>query len=153
MAFMLTSAAFKSGGAIPSRYTCDGDNISPSLSWSGLPADARSFALICADPDAPAGTWYHWGVYDIPAETTNLPEAYPAAGRGAVKQALNDFRHRRYDGPCPPHGHGTHHYHFKLYVLDTASLALNRDADCRAVETAAQAHALGRAELVGTYGR
>jgi hypothetical protein len=83
----------------------------------------------------------------------NLPEAYPAAGRGAVKQALNDFRRRRYDGPCPPHGHGTHHYHFKLYALGTASLALNRDADCRAVEAAAQAHALGRAELVGTYGR
>lgn len=153
MAFMLTSTAFKSSGAIPSRYTCDGDNISPSLSWSGLPTDARSFALICADPDAPAGTWYHWGVYDIPAETMNLPEAYPAAGRGAVKQALNDFRRRRYDGPCPPHGHGTHHYHFKLYALGTASLALNRDADCRAVEAAAQAHALGRAELVGTYGR
>jgi Raf kinase inhibitor-like YbhB/YbcL family protein len=153
MAFTLMSPAFAPGGTIPSRYTCDGNNVSPVLSWSEVPASAQSFALVCADPDAPAGTWYHWAVYDLPAGTTSLPEAYPPAGRSAGKQARNDFKRQRYDGPCPPRGHGRHHYHFKLYALDTASLALKRDADCRAVEAAAETHALGRAELVGFYGR
>ena len=152
MAMTLTSLAFKSGGATPARHTCDGDNVSPSLTWSGAPAGTQGFAMVCADPDAPAGTWYHWAVYDIAPNTTALAAAY-AAGPGAEKQALNDFRRRRYDGPCPPHGHGKHHYHFALYALDTVALGLKRDAHCRDVEAAARSRALARAELVGLYGR
>lgn len=152
MAFTLMSPAFKSGSVIPARHSCDGDNISPALAWSGAPSGTRGFALVCEDPDAPAGAWYHWAIYDIAPGASALAEGY-AGGRGSEKQALNDFRRRKYDGPCPPHGHGKHHYRFTLYALDTAELGVKRDAHCRDVEAAARAHALARAELVGLYAR
>jgi len=151
MTFVLMSASFAAGGAVPRQYTCDGKNVSPPLAWSGAPAGTRSLALICDDPDAPGGVWYHWAIYDIPSETSALPEAFkPGPG---VQQGLNDFRRKRYDGPCPPRAHGQHHYRFKLYALSTAPLPLKGDPHCREVERAALQHVLGRAELTAVYAR
>jgi hypothetical protein len=151
MTFVLTSTAFAAGGPVPRQYTCDGKNISPPLSWSGAPPGTRSFALICDDPDAPGGTWFHWALHGIPAETNGLPEALrPAAG---MKHGINDFGRKRYDGPCPPRGHGPHHYRFRLYALSVGTLEARDDAQCRDVERAARAHALATAELAGLYAR
>ncbi len=148
----LTSNAFTRGGLIPTRFTCDGANISPPLAWSGAAADTRSFAIVCSDPDAPSTVWYHWAIYDIPADVTSLPEHYPADAPGPP-QALNNFRKRGYGGPCPPRGHGRHHYHFKLFALNVDRLGVGPTANCRDVEKAAQAHAIATAELVGVYSR
>jgi Raf kinase inhibitor-like YbhB/YbcL family protein len=144
----LTSDAFQSGGAIPSYHSCDGANQSPPLSWGEPPEGTKSFAIIVEDPDAPSGTFRHWGAFDIPASTTRL-----GAGQQAGTQAQNDFGNAGYGGPCPPKGHGTHHYHFKLFALDTEKLGLPSGAKVRDVEQAAEKHAIGRAELVGTYER
>jgi Raf kinase inhibitor-like YbhB/YbcL family protein len=152
MTMHLTSAAFTHGGKIPTRFTCDGADVSPALAWSGAPADARSFALVCSDPDAPSGVWYHWAIYDVPGGTTHLSEHLAGDG-GALPQAANDFRKRGYGGPCPPPGHGRHHYHFKLYALDVERLDLPSAPRCRDVEQAAEAHAIAKAELVGVYSR
>jgi Raf kinase inhibitor-like YbhB/YbcL family protein len=102
----LASSAFADGSAIPRRFTCDGDNLSPPLQWSGAPAGTRSFVLLCDDPDAPSGTWHHWAAYDIPPTAVEL--AVGAAQDKKMKQAVNDFRKPGYGGPCPPHGHGPH---------------------------------------------
>jgi Raf kinase inhibitor-like YbhB/YbcL family protein len=148
----VTSSAFPRGGVIPTRFTCDGANISPPLAWSEAPANARSFAIICSDPDAPSGVWYHWAIYDIPADRGELPEHWPSDA-AHPPQALNDFGKRGYGGPCPPHGHGRHHYHFTLFALAVERLGLRSTASCRDAEQAAQAHAIARAELVGVYSR
>lgn len=154
MAFQLSSAAFKDGKRIPDRYTCTGKDISPPLAWSGAPEGARSFALLCDDPDAPGGTWHHWAVFDLPADTRGLPEAYPTdATVGTSRQAVNDFRRTGYGGPCPPPGHGLHHYHFRLLALTVARLELGPKARCPEVAAAAQPHLLGEARLTGTYSR
>jgi Raf kinase inhibitor-like YbhB/YbcL family protein len=100
----LDSSAFADGAAIPRRFACDGENLSPPLQWSGAPEATRSFVLLCDDPDAPAGTWHHWAVYDIPPAVTEF--AVNAAQIAEMKQAVNDFRKVGYGGPCPPHGHG-----------------------------------------------
>jgi Raf kinase inhibitor-like YbhB/YbcL family protein len=152
MTLQLTSSAFPPGGQIPRRFTCEGNDASPAFAWSGASAGTQSFALVCADPDAPAGTWYHWAIYDIPAATAGLGEGHPAAD-AAPPQAKNDFGRPGYGGPCPPHGHGVHHYHFTLYALDVVRLDLHRAPLCREVEQAARAHALATAELVGLYSR
>ncbi len=154
MALKLTSGAFGADERIPARYTCEGDDISPPLSWSGAPEGTGSFALLCDDPDAPAGTWHHWAAYDIPAERTELPEGFAKTAEvDGVRQAVNDFRKHGYGGPCPPPGHGTHHYHFRLLALGVESLGLERQASCTEVARAAQDHVLAEAELVGTYER
>lgn len=154
MAMTLESRAFESGTRIPDRYTCMGDDISPPLAWSGAPAETRSFALLCDDPDAPAGTWHHWAVFDIPADRSELQEAFPKEARsGSIRQAVNDFRRSGYGGPCPPQGHGIHHYRFRLLALDTERLDLQPYADCRGVAAAARRHVLEEAELIGTYSR
>ena len=152
MTMRLTSTAFAGGGAIPRLYTCDGADVSPTLAWSGAPAGTRSFALVCSDPDAPSGVWYHWAAYDIPATTTSLPEHCPAEASGFA-QARNGFGRRGYGGPSPPRGHGRHHYYFKLFALDVARLGLGPSASCRDVEEAAEAHAIATVELVGVYSR
>jgi hypothetical protein len=144
----LTSDAFKSGGAIPARYTCDGANQSPALSWDEPPAGTKSFALVVDDPDAPSGTFRHWGAYDIPASTRSL-----AAGEKVGSQAVSDPGTPGYSGPCPPKGHGLHHYHFKLFALDVDRLGVASNSKIAEVETAAQQHAIGTAELIGTYER
>jgi Raf kinase inhibitor-like YbhB/YbcL family protein len=148
MAMQVTSTAFANGGTIPARYTCDGDDLSPPLAWAGAPPATRSFAIVCRDPDAPAGTWYHWAAFDIPPDLAALEEG-DQPGRAAV----NDFGKRGYGGPCPPRGHGPHRYRTTLYALDIYRLDVPAGARCRDVEDAARAHALATAELAGLYGR
>lgn len=150
----LNSSAFHDDEDIPRRYTCDGENRSPPLAWSGAPAETRSFALFCDDPDAPRGTWRHWAVYDLPGNCATLPEGAGNRGGGAeLKQGVNDFGDKAYGGPCPPHGHGTHHYHFRLLALSVQTLDLRADATCHDVEKALNGHILAHANLVGRYRR
>jgi Raf kinase inhibitor-like YbhB/YbcL family protein len=149
MTLRLTSPAFADGETIPPRFTCDGANHSPPLAWSGAPAETRSFALLCRDPDAPAGTWYHWAAFDISPRTAGLDEN---CGSG-LRQAVNDFKRPGYGGPCPPHGHGRHRYQFLLYALDAEHLELRGAASCREAESAFERHAVAKAQLVGTYQR
>jgi len=148
----LTSSAFHEGGSIPSRYTCDGKNISPSLRWSGAPAGTKSFALIADDPDAPAGAWAHWLLWNLPASVKELDKGLPASPQLAegTFQGKNDFGRNGYGGPCPPSG--THHYVFKLYALDT-KLTLKSDASRPNVEAAMKDHILAQASLIGVYQR
>ena len=150
----LTSAAFSEGTAIPRRHTCDGEDLSPSLAWSGAPPDTRSYVLLCDDPDAPAGTWHHWAAYNIPADQTALAfDAAQHADRHGFKQAVNDFQRIGYGGPCPPRRHGPHHYHFRLLALSIDHLPVRKDPSCRDVEREARKHVLAEAILVGVYER
>lgn len=149
----LRSSDFADGAAIPRRFTCDGDDVSPALEWSEAPAGTRSFALLCEDPDAPGGTWHHWAAYDIAANRTALPaDAARDAGRLGFKQAVNDFGKPGYGGPCPPRG-APHHYHFRLLALSVATLALPGQPACREVDAQANKHVLATATLVGIYRR
>ncbi|MFZ1414787.1 MAG: YbhB/YbcL family Raf kinase inhibitor-like protein [Defluviicoccus sp.] len=154
MTLTLTSPAFKHGERIPAFYTCEGKDLSPPLAWTGAPAGTRSFALVCSDPDAPAGTWYHWAIFDLGAEKSHLDAGFPRNARaGAVRQAISDFKRPGYGGPCPPKGHGPHHYHFRLFALGVASLKLAEAAHCRDVERAAEQQAFAKATLTGLYER
>lgn len=147
----LKSSAFGAGSTIPQRFTCDGEDLSPPLEWSGAPSAARSFALLCEDPDAPRGTWHHWAAYDIPADRASI--AAGEAGRQGLRQAVNDFGKVGYGGPCPPHGHGPHHYHFHLLALSVDHLTLQGSPGCRDVEREARRHVIAEAYLVGIYER
>ncbi len=153
MAFTLRSAAFASEQPIPARFTADGENLSPPLEWQDAPAQTRSFVLVLEDPDAPRGTFRHWGLYNIRRDRTALPEG---AGRGAPAEefgtAVNDFGHLRYDGPDPPPGR-PHRYVFRLAALDVARLTLGRNARIAELWSAAQEHVIAEARLTGTYGR
>lgn len=152
MVFNLSSPAFNQGAAIPRKYTCDGEDLSPPLQWTEPPADTRSLALISDDPDAPVGTWVHWVVYNLPAGIRSLPEgASPAAGlpQGGV-HGQNSWRRLEYGGPCPPSG--THRYFFKLYALDI-TLELGPGAGKKELLGAMEGHVLAQAELMGTYSR
>src|SRR4051794_15669929 len=144
----LTSDAFADGQAIPAQYTCDGANQSPALQWSDPPQGTRSLALIVDDPDAPSGTYRHWGAYDIPASARSV-----AAGQHIGAEAVNSFGEPGYGGPCPPKGHGPHHYRFKLYALDVDRLDLGPAAKVIDVENGARKHAIAMGELIGTYER
>lgn len=144
----LRSDAFQDGAAIPAQYTCDGANQSPALSWGEPPQGTKSLALVVDDPDAPNGTFRHWGAYDIPASTRSI-----AAGQSAGLQALNDMGKPGYGGPCPPKGHGAHRYRFKLFALSVERLEVGANPKVLDVETAATRHAIGRGELIGTYER
>ncbi len=151
-AFELTSNAFNAGEAIPTQYTCDGDDISPPLQWSNPPAGTKSLVLICDDPDAPVGTWVHWVVYDLPPDLNSLPEGMPPDEHPAVggTHGINSWRRTGYGGPCPPGGR--HRYFFRLYALDT-TLNLEARASARQVRQAMEGHILAQAELMGTYSR
>jgi Raf kinase inhibitor-like YbhB/YbcL family protein len=154
MTFRIESSAFGDHQTIPQRYTCEGADISPPLAWSGAPDGTKSFALLCDDPDAPAKTWHHWALFDVPATTDRLKEAYPTDQTvAATRQAVNDFKRPGYGGPCPPRGHGVHHYRFRLLALSVAHLSLAPDATCPNVEVAARPYLLTEAVLVGTYAR
>jgi Raf kinase inhibitor-like YbhB/YbcL family protein len=146
MTIQLTSSAFQEGGAIPKKYTCDGQNISPQLDWSGLPAQAKSLVLVVDDPDAPGGTFVHWVLYGLPADLKSLPE-----GASTGVQGVNDFRKNGYGGPCPPKGN-PHRYYFKLYALDM-DLSLKPGASKADVEKAVRGHILAQGQLMGKYGR
>ena len=153
----LTSTAFAAGGSIPSRYTCDGEDASPPLTWSEPPAGTRSFALVVDDPDAPDPKaprmrWVHWVVYDLPADARSLPEAVRSGAdlpKGA-RIGRNDWKKAAWGGPCPPIGR--HRYFFMIYALDVA-LGDRGGLTKRDLEAAMQGHVLAKAELVGTYQR
>lgn len=148
----LKSQAFQAGETIPSKYTCDGQDISPPLNWSDPPTGTIGFALISDDPDAPVGTFVHWVMWNIPASTRALEEDLPktASLSNGTKQGTTDFRRIGYGGPCPPSG--THRYFFKLYALDT-TLDLPTSATKKDLVKAMQGHILGQTELMGTYRR
>ncbi len=150
----LESAAIKQDAVIPQKYTCNGDNISPDLAWSGVSEKTKSFALIADDPDAPHGTWVHWVVYNIPGDRRALPAAIPAEGRleGGMLQGINDSHETGYGGPCPPVGHGSHRYFFKLYALNDA-LPLAPGASKADLEKAMKGHILAQTELMGRFER
>ena len=147
MTIQLTSPAFSEGGAIPKKFTCDADNVSPQLAWSGVPSETKSLVLIVDDPDAPSGDWVHWVLYDLPPELTGLAEGIKGVGVDGV----NDFRKPGYGGPCPPRG-SNHRYFFKLYALDTR-LNLKPGASKAEVEKDMGGHILAQGQLVGIYGR
>ncbi|MFO0954083.1 MAG: YbhB/YbcL family Raf kinase inhibitor-like protein [Isosphaeraceae bacterium] len=155
--FSLTSAAFGEGQDDPRRHTGDGEDLSPPLSWSGLPRGRGSLALVVDDPDAPsAEPWVHWVIYDIPARLEEIPEGVHQADRPpfpeGASQGSNSWGTTGYRGPAPPRGHGVHHYHFTLYALD-APLKLLAGLDKRGLLKAMAGHVLDRADLVGTYER
>jgi Raf kinase inhibitor-like YbhB/YbcL family protein len=149
----LTSAAFADGQPIPVKYTADSLDISPPLAWTNVPPGTKSLALIADDPDAPAGTWVHWMIYDLPPTTTTLGEDQPglAQFKNGAKQGLNDFKKTGYNGPAPPLGKA-HRYQFKLYALN-AMTGLPPGATKAALFKAMDGHLLGEGQLMGTYQR
>jgi Raf kinase inhibitor-like YbhB/YbcL family protein len=153
MSFRLTSPGFGQGERIADRFTCVGANVSPALAWTGQPEETRGFAVLCDDPDAPGGLWRHWAVYEIPAAFHGLPEGLPRRGGPPLRQARNDFGQIGYDGPCPPPGHGDHHYRFRVLALSVPGLGLGDGVPFQEVERAAGLHALAEARLVGLFSR
>jgi Raf kinase inhibitor-like YbhB/YbcL family protein len=149
----LTSPAFADGQQIPTQYSCDGAGQSPPLAWGDPPRNTKSFAMVIDDPDAPSGTFRHWGVYDIPPGQRDLAAGAGAPTRSSLMQSLNDGGKPGYTGMCPPKGHGLHLYHFRLFALDVSALDLPAAAKVKDIEDAALKHAIGQGELVGTYER
>jgi len=156
MSLTLASASFRHNADIPARYTCDGDDVSPPLSWTGVLAGAKSLVLIVDDPDAPDPkapkmTWVHWVLYNIPPGTTSLSEDVPSKDlpKGTL-EGVNDWKRTGYGGPCPPIGR--HRYFHKLYVLDTVLPDLGRPTKAK-LEKAMHGHILAQAELIGGYQR
>ena len=149
MTFKLSSPTFSTNDLIPKDFTCDGANRSPQLSWIDAPATAKSFVLIIDDPDAPNGTFTHWVLFNIPTATTQLAEGVTTIG----VNGNNDFGQSNYQGPCPPIGHGAHHYFFRLYALDIDTLKLPAGASRKQVEKAMADHIVGQSHLIGQYGR
>lgn len=155
MSLKLSSEAFSDHGEIPSRYTCEGSDSSPPLSWTGAPSGTKSFALIVDDPDAPDPkapkmTWVHWVVFNIPGATHSLPEGF-SSRKGLprpMEEGLNDWKRSGYGGPCPPIGR--HRYFFKLYALD-AVLGELKTANKAGLIEAMKGHVLEEAQLMGTY--
>ncbi len=149
----ITSPAFSEGDSIPENYTCDGDDVSPPLEWTGLPNGTQSLTLIVDDPDAPVGTWVHWVIFDIPPSINGFPEGIARSEmiEGTGTQGKNDSRQIGYIGPCPPKGK-PHRYFFKLYALDVA-LNLKAGVGKSEVEKAMRNHILAQGQLIGTYGR
>jgi Raf kinase inhibitor-like YbhB/YbcL family protein len=152
MAITITSSAFNEGEMIPKDHTCDGSDVSPPLSWSGVPADTKSLALICDDPDAPVGTWVHWVLFNIPPDTARLAKNIPPDRtlENGARHGVNDFRKYGYGGPCPPGG--THRYYFKIYALNTM---LEQGAGISKAELvkAMAGHILAEGRLMGKYQR
>lgn len=153
MKFTLLSTAFTNGSEIARPCTCDADDRSPDLSWSGAPANTKSFALIVDDPDAPAGTWTHWLIWNIPPKATLLPGDVPRTPTldNGARQGVNDFHRIGYGGPCPPPGK-PHRYFFKLYALNV-QLDLKPGASKSDLEATLKPHILAQTHLMGTYGR
>ena len=148
----LNSQAFRPGGMIPAKYTCDGADISPPLTWPDPPAGTESFALIMDDPDAPVGTWVHWVIWNIPATARGLEENVPktASLPNGARQGTNDFKRNGYGGPCPPSG--THRYFFRLYALGS-TLSLSPETTKSVLEDTMRRHILAQSELIGKYTR
>ena len=154
MALRISSSLFADGGSIPKKCTCEGDDISPPLAWSGAPPGTKSLVLIVDDPDAPDPqapkmTWVDWVLFNLPPDSTGLPEAASPAGLPARTEAgINDWKRADYGGPCPPIGR--HRYFHKLYALDTVLSGLTQPTKAQ-VEAAMKGHVLAEATLMGTY--
>jgi Raf kinase inhibitor-like YbhB/YbcL family protein len=149
--FQISAQDFDDGAGMPIRFTCDGEDVSPALRWTGEPSGTKSFALIMDDPDAPRGTWNHWLLWDIPAQIHSLPEGNEPASMG--KSGMNDFGRYGYGGPCPPKRGGPHRYFFRLFALDTATLGLAKGAKRPALEKAIRKHTIAQASYMGRYER
>jgi len=154
MEIKVTSSVFAEGGLIPAKYTCDGQDISPPLEWEAVPEGTKSIALISDDPDAPMGTWVHWVLFNLPAETRKLEENIPPDKTlpNGARQGTTGFERIGYGGPCPPPPSGTHRYFFKIYALDT-KLDLAAGARKRELLKAMEGHILGQGQLIGKYKR
>lgn len=152
MAISVSSSAFKEGGMIPAKYTCDGNDLSAPLAWTGIPEGTKSIALISDDPDAPVGTWVHWVMWNIPAAAVGLEEGVPAKPQlpDGSRQGVSDFGRPGYGGPCPPSG--THRYYFKVYAMDTM-LDLPSKARKADLVKAMKGHILAEGQLMGKYSR
>jgi len=152
MEIKVKSEAFEEGGMIPKKYTCDGEDASPPISWTGVPEGTEALALICDDPDAPVGTWVHWVIFNIPPDTTGLSENIPPERvlESGARQGRNDFGNIGYGGPCPPRG--THRYYFKLYALDK-KVDLEPGATKDELLKAMEGHILAEGRLMGRYKR
>lgn len=142
----ISSHSFKDGEMMDSRYTCDGKNISPQLSWTGAPEGTKSFAVSCIDPDAPMDDFIHWLVYNIAPDVTLIPEGGPIPPNAL--ELNNDFRKKGYGGPCPPSG--VHRYYFTVYALDTNTLSISNKQD---FISQMEKHSLARAQIMGRYTR
>jgi len=147
VAMKISSPDFADGGNIPVRFTCDGKDVNPALTISGVPAGAKSLALIVDDPDAPRGTWTHWLMWNL---RPDLKEIAMNSVPAEAVQGVNDFPANKYGGPCPPSG--THRYYFKLYALDTA-LELPASSNRKAVDQALRGHIVAEAQWMGRYAR
>ncbi len=152
MGIKITSSAFEDGGLIPLKYTCDGEDISPPLQWDPVPDGTASIAVICDDPDAPMGTWVHWVLFNLPADTKELAENFPddETVPDGTRQGITDFGSTGYGGPCPPSG--THRYFFKIYALDK-KIELATIADKAKLLEAMEGHIIGQGQLLGKYKR
>jgi Raf kinase inhibitor-like YbhB/YbcL family protein len=146
----LSIPAIAAGASVPVQFTCDGEDRSPALEWSGAPEGTKSFALILDDPDAPGGTFRHWGVYDIPPTVTALHEG--AGNEASFMQAQNGFGSTGYHGPCPPKGDKAHRYRFKLFALDVPELDVGVKPKVEELETALDNHVLARAQATASFG-
>jgi Raf kinase inhibitor-like YbhB/YbcL family protein len=151
--FTVASSVFRDGEPVPARHTCEGEDLSPPLAWTGVPVGTRSFALICDDPDAPRGTWVHWLLWNLPADAVELGEGVPPRPElpSGARQGLNDSGDLGYGGPCPPPG-GPHRYYFRLFALET-SLNLPPGVNRSDLEAAMEGHVLAGATTMGTYER
>ncbi len=145
---MEVKSVFKNGEPIPSKYTCDGENVSPPLEWDRV-EEARTFAIIVEDPDAPGGTFYHWVIYNL--KVNNLPEGVKKDSKLGV-QGLNDFGEIGYGGPCPPRSHGPHRYYFNVYALDT-ELRVEKEVTADRLKEMMDGHIVDKGSIMGTYKR
>jgi len=155
MGFDITSADIRANEPVATRFTCDGEDISPELRWEGAPQGTLSLALIAEDPDAPGGIFIHWVVYDIPADITGFKRGASGAkalGEGA-KEGVSSFGREGYNGPCPPPGHGEHRYYFRLTALDIERLAVKNRANKADVKAAMEGHVLAETSIMSTYSR
>jgi Raf kinase inhibitor-like YbhB/YbcL family protein len=151
VAFKLTVEGFLEGARIPKRFTCEGDDVSPALSWIGEPAETQSFAVLMDDPDAPGGSWNHWLLWDIPSDIHSLPECNEHSSLGIT--GTNDFRRRGYGGPCPPQGRGSHRYFFRLFAMAVPVLGLAQGAKRPAFQDGLRKHAIAETAYMGRYER
>ncbi len=150
------TSSFKNGEFIPKKYTCEGEDISPELVITDIPANAKAIAIICDDPDAPVGTFVHWVLWNLPVKGAKVVVAENVKKvdklADGTRQGYNDFGKVGYNGPCPPRGHGPHHYHFKVYALDT-TLDIKENVKKADLEKAMKGHILAQGEIVGLYER
>ena len=149
----LSSSVLSEGAAVPVAFTCDGEDRSPPLQWSRAPGGVKSYAVLVDDPDAPRGTFGHWGAWDIPGTRQGLDDGAGQSEAKDFRQATNDFGTVGYRGPCPPPGGGAHRYRFRLFALDTDRLNIRPGAGISQLESAVHRHELASATLTASYGR